>query len=586
MINIRNRDFRFRPDDFAFEAIAGQTQYGRHRDDWGNWFGNNNPTWLWHYFLPEHYLARNPQLAVKTTKQMLANYPNSTRLYPISRTPQRFNDPHQFNHVTSGNSAMPYRDDLFGPDFATSVFISDPVHNVVHREVLEPDGVTFKSRRAHDEERSEFLASSDNWFRPIMLKSGPDGALYIADMYRLVLEHPEWITKDIQHRLDLRAGDDKGRIYRVYPEGATLRKPPRLDRLDTPGLVAALDSPNGWQRDTAQRLLIHRADKSAVEPLEQLIAASKNPKSRLQALCTLDGLNALRAETILAALKDSHPAVREHAVRLSEPLLASAPAVLDALLKLVADPNPRVRYQLAFSLGECPDSNAAEALVKLADTSDANIITVVLSSAPRHAKAMLGWLESLPPDSRARKLKSQLQKLVASPVDPTKVRPIIERTNIISAGQRAERMKVLAQYKDIEKLKGDATKGAVPFREHCASCHRFKGEGTEVGPDLAAMAGKPIEAFVIAIIDPNAAMEARYQNYTATLRDGREVSGILIAETVTSLTLRSATGHDETVLRADIRELTASGLSLMPEGLEQTLAPPAMADLISYLLAP
>src|SRR5206468_8276307 len=80
-VNLSGRDFRFRPDTGEFEAVEGQTQYGRHRDDWGNWFGNNNPTWLWHYYLPEHYLARNPHLSVRATKQMLANYPESTRLY-------------------------------------------------------------------------------------------------------------------------------------------------------------------------------------------------------------------------------------------------------------------------------------------------------------------------------------------------------------------------------------------------------------------------------------------------------------------------------------------------------------------------
>ena len=333
-------------------------------------------------------------------------------------------------------------------------------------------------------------------------------------------------------------------------------------------------------------MLVHRADKSAVKALEDVVAGSSRAKSRLQALCTLDGLDALRPEIILAALKDDHPAVREHAVRLSEPLLASAPSLVAALVRLVDDPSPRVRYQLAFTLGECSDNRAAEALTKLADTSDANITAAVLSSAPRHAQAMLARLESLPSAGRAENLKPHLQKLVAAPVHPASLKPIVERTNIISAAQRAERTKILAQYKDVEKLKGDAAKGAELFRQHCASCHRFKGEGTDVGPDLGTMAGKPLEAFVTAIIDPNAAMEARYQSYTATRRDGSEISGIIVGETVTSLTLRIATGQDETVLRTDIKELTASGLSLMPEGLEQAFPPQSMADLLSYVLAP
>ena len=190
-VSISGRDFRFRPDTGEFEAIEGQTQFGRRRDDWGNWFGNNNPNWLWHYWLPDRYLRRNPHLAVKSSKQMLANYPDNTRCFPISVPPIRFNQPQAVGHVTSGCSPAPYRDDLFGPGFATSVFISEPVHNLVHREVLEPDGVSFTSHRAPDEQDREFLASTDNWFRPTMLKTGPDGALYIADFYRFVLEHPE-----------------------------------------------------------------------------------------------------------------------------------------------------------------------------------------------------------------------------------------------------------------------------------------------------------------------------------------------------------------------------------------------------------
>src|SRR5262249_5893526 len=158
----RGHDFRFQPAEGRFETVAGQTQYGRHRDDWGNWFGNNNPTWLWHVFVAEHYLARNPMLPVKSVKQYLANYPDSTRVFPISRSMQRFNAIGRLNHVTSANSAMPYRDELFGPEFENSVFISEPVHNVVPCEILEPDGITFASHRADNEQTREFLASTDN----------------------------------------------------------------------------------------------------------------------------------------------------------------------------------------------------------------------------------------------------------------------------------------------------------------------------------------------------------------------------------------------------------------------------------------
>ena len=110
--------------------------------------------------------------------------------------------------------------------------------------------------RADDEQKSEFLASSDNWFRPTMIQTGPDGALWVADMYRYVIEHPEWIPKDWQKKLDLRAGHDKGRIYRIYPSDKKPRDIPRLDKMSTKELAATLESPNGWTRDIAQQLLI------------------------------------------------------------------------------------------------------------------------------------------------------------------------------------------------------------------------------------------------------------------------------------------------------------------------------------------
>ncbi|TXT51231.1 MAG: Membrane-bound dehydrogenase domain protein, partial [Limisphaerales bacterium] len=312
-VNISGRDFRFRPDTGEFEPESGQTQYHRSRDDWGNWFGNNNPTWLWHYTISDAYLRRNPRLAVKTTKQVLANYPDSTRVFAVSQLPIRFNQPQSAGHVTSGCGSAPYRDELFGPAFATSVFACEPVHNAVHREVLTPDGATFTSRRAEDEQDREFLASTDPWFRPVLARTGPDGALYVADYCRFVLEHPEWIAPETQSRLDLRAGADKGRLYRVLPVGAKLRATPNLAKLNNAALAAALDSPNGWQRDTVQRLLFERSAKDTAPALGRLAAQASSPKVRVQALAALGTLQALAGDVVRAALRDPDPHVRVQA---------------------------------------------------------------------------------------------------------------------------------------------------------------------------------------------------------------------------------------------------------------------------------
>jgi putative heme-binding domain-containing protein len=306
----------------------------------------------------------------------------------------------------------------------------------------------------------------------------------------------------------------------------------------------------------------------------------------------LSGLKALTPDVLLAALGDQDAAVREHAVRLTEAGArhvggdVEAARILDAVLALRRDAAPRVRYQVAFTLGEWDDERCAEALVELARGPDENIRNAALSSAPRHVQGMLALSEKLPENDPARANVPMLRKLLAAPPALATRNIIIERTNTLSVGQRAEREKVLARYTGVASLKGEARSGAELFQQNCAQCHRLRGEGIEVGPDLGMMAGKPVEQLVVGILDPNAAMESRYQSFTAMTTSGHEVSGIIVAETPTTLTLRAPNRPDETVLRAELKELIAGGLSLMPEGLENALSPQQLADLIAYISSP
>ena len=135
------------------------------------------------------------------------------------------------------------------------MFVSEPVHNLIHREVMKPKGVTFTSQLADDEQTSEFLASSDNWFRPTMIQTGPDGALWVADMYRYVIEHRSG-SRRTGKRSSTCAGHDLGHIYRIYPTDKTPRTIPRLDKLKPAELVKQLESPSGWVADTANQLLV------------------------------------------------------------------------------------------------------------------------------------------------------------------------------------------------------------------------------------------------------------------------------------------------------------------------------------------
>ncbi len=561
-ISISGRDLRFRPDTGDFEAVSAQTQFGRRRDDWGNWFGNNNPTWLWHVMLPDHYLRRNPRLAVKRVQHVLANYGDSTRVYPASAPMVRPNQPWSLNHVTSGCSPTPYRDDLFGPEFATTVFASEPVHNVVHREVLVRDGAGFTSHRAEGEEQSEFLASTDNWFRPITTKTGPDGALYIADMYRFVLEHPEWISPETQARLNLRAGDDKGRIYRVVPEGVSRRQIPNLTTRTSAELVAAMDHVNGWQRDTAQALLLERADLAATRPLIQLLGVAHAPQVRIQALATLGGLRALSPEVIVVALSDPHPAVRCEALRQSEALAGRSEAMLAAVVATASDSDASVRLQVAFSLGAWPAEKIEPTLRDLATRDDADEwLRIAIMSSLRPDSALFGQIDSKNP--------------IPKPAVMVALTP-----------SSADRAQVISGYADVEKLSGDPVRGHQQFQTLCSSCHRLRGEGNEVGPDLGMVGSKPLDWLLTAIFDPSQSVEARYRAWTLTLKSGEALDGLVAAETGNNLVLRLAGGVEHAVLRSDLASLVPSKQSLMPSGFESALQPQNLADLLRWLRAP
>ena len=560
-LSISGRDIRFHPETDEFETVSAQTQYGRRRDDWGNWFGNNNPTWLWHVTMPEHYLRRNPKVAVRRVSQVLANYEDSTRVYPASTSMVRPNQPWSLNHVTSACSPTPYRDDLFGVEFASSVFISEPVHNAVHREMLERDGSGFRSRRAPGEERTEFLASTDNWFRPTTTRTGPDGALYVADMYRFVIEHPEWISPEMQARLDVRAGSDRGRIYRVVPEGRPRRGLPDLTRLGGPELARALDSPNGWQRDQVQRMLAARPGVDVVPELERLLSPSRAPQVRLQALATLGLLKALTPASVIAALADPNAWVRCEALRQSEVFAGRAPEIFSAVSATTIDGDAAVRLQAAFSLGAWPPNRAEPFLADLAARADSDEVTrtAVLSSL-RPDSALFAKLNRK--DAPAR--SAAVAVVAAKPSSP-------------------DRAAVIAGYAGLSQRVGDAVHGKKLYQDLCVPCHRLRGEGHEVGPDLAMVGSKPLDWLLAAILDPGQAVEARFRAWSIRLKSGDILDGLVSTETVNNLVVRMAGGVEQAVLRSDIAAVEPLKTSLMPGGFETALKLSDMADLVAWL---
>src|SRR5262249_42504594 len=149
-VNTSGRDLRIRPDTGALDLQAGQTQYGRSRDDWNNWFGNNNSWPMYHFVLSDHYQRRNPHLPTPDPRVQAPLVPGAWQVSLPRPTLPRFTDPPGANHSPSACSAIVYRDELFGPAFAGNSFVSEPVHDLVHREIMAPKGVTFTSQRASD----------------------------------------------------------------------------------------------------------------------------------------------------------------------------------------------------------------------------------------------------------------------------------------------------------------------------------------------------------------------------------------------------------------------------------------------------
>lgn len=388
---IGSRDFRFKPDTGELDAQSGPSQFGRNPDNWGNWFGEMNSWPLWHYVLQDHYIRRNPHVPAPDPVQQVVT-PKNPAVFPVSKSEKRFHSFTDAGHFTSASAAMIYRDELlFGMSETRHAFTCEPFHNLVQHNLVTDDGVSFQSHRASEEATHDFFASEDRWCRPVMTRTGPDGALWVVDMYRYMIEHPEWLPPEGKADLlpHYRLGEERGRIYRVFSNDKPPRKLIPLGTLTLPQLINAFDSPNGWQRDKAQMMLLWKNDFAAVPLLENLVRKSKNPLARLHALCTLDGLGALQPDLVERALGDLHPGVRINALRLAES--RANPGVISAAVKLVNDNDLKVRLQLACTLGEWKNLRAGAVLGRLAvaNHDDKFMIAAVMSSALPHSLALV-----------------------------------------------------------------------------------------------------------------------------------------------------------------------------------------------------
>ncbi len=361
---------------FAHESTFSRGQWGITQDNVGRLFHNNNSDPIRYDAAPAEYFARNSALTdpAAPNAQLV---PADLRIWPLRVTPgvnrgyKSLDSTGRITAVTAACGPLVYRGTLL-PDLRNDVFVCEPSGNLIKRIKLEPNIDRLVGKNVY--EGTEFIASTDERFRPVNLANGPDGGLYIVDMYHGIIQHRIYLTTYLRHQIESRGladGAGMGRIYRVVPEGGGAAPAPfDLSKETSAQLAARLESHNGWFRDTAQRLLVERKDAASFAPLRQLALNLKAPAySRIHALWTLEGANGLDRDTIVAALNDPDATVCAAAIRVSEPLLAKGD---DDLLNRVAQLHPEadapyeVILQQSLSLGASKNPRAVDALFALA----------------------------------------------------------------------------------------------------------------------------------------------------------------------------------------------------------------------------
>jgi len=363
--NHRTR-FKYKNGVFVSEQTIFRGQWGMSQDDHGRLVYNSNSDQLRLDWLPAEYLDRNPNHDAAGAN---VDPVKDQRVWPgrvtpgINRGYQKgmLNEDGRLAKFTAACGPVIYRGDNFPPEFYGNAFVCEPSANLVKRNILDLTGGVPLGRFAYIDQ--EFLTSTDERFRPVNAYTGPDGALYVVDMYHGIIQHRYFLTSYLRKQAESRGMDKTsgvGRIYRIVNQ-----KPgpaPNLGSASVAGLVKALEHPNGWWRDTAQQLLVQKRDGRAVPRLEKLARSKASDASRVQALWTLHGLDALRPQLLAELIGNSTPPVKSTAARLHGMVKGDVKELLPA----ANDPSPSVKIQTALALGESKTSEAFEAMVDLA----------------------------------------------------------------------------------------------------------------------------------------------------------------------------------------------------------------------------
>lgn len=350
LLDLRGQDFRFNLEQKKLERIGESSGgFGLGMNEWGHLFETHNLNHISHLVFPDRYLE-GFQLSLDHTLSNISDHEENglARVYPIGEQESRVNHPEQSGYFSGSCGVAYYDDNAFGPGYEGTVWVADVVLNLVHVDKVKPKGASFTATRI--KEKKEFLASNDRSFRPVNITVGPDGSVYVVDMHRKVIEHPEWIPDEIEKGLDLSAGKEQGRIYRIRKENSGTKPFDVAQWKTIDGMISGLEHPNYWVRITAHRLLMDKTlDNGQLENVSKLLRSNFD-KARLHALWILETKSALTTGQMMESLQDPSAGVRENALVIAEKYLSANHALLLKCMALTSDENQRVRMQAALSL--------------------------------------------------------------------------------------------------------------------------------------------------------------------------------------------------------------------------------------------
>lgn len=787
-LSLAARDFEFSPYGGDWRAVAGNSQYGFYEDAGGRRFvcSNRNPCDL--LLAEAEQVANNALLPLSQWTHNVMPSAEASQVFPLVNAWTTSNL--HAGTFTAACGVFRYESDLLGDRIGGDFLACEPTGSLVQRYRTLDMRIVPDVVRAH--EQSEFLASRDPWFRPVDLIDGPDGALYVVDMHRAVIEHPDWMPKELQQRSDMRWGDQAGRIYRVVPINKSLHRNNACNfAASTPiDWVTQLSSANRWTRTVAARLIsqhLHTLNatsddersaeeqRATIDSLRRILrdganvdastSTEVNEFSVMHSLWLLESAKALQFDDLRFAASHAHADVRRQAVRLLQRHRKEWPQADECMLWLAGDPVAVVRFQWLLEFAAELTSDELEPLLLAAslptatnadDDSDRHWLSQALSLVnhpvvPAFLQRMLanessdhevlapliqrmGWsdegetlrvlLEDSPNEQvldaqlhayaqgmllRARSwdqvtasfsepLRNKLNAMIANDlriaadvnaaaaerlaafrragmrrsaeteqlcrrvldsadaelyreslllarrmnlegiedalvakacelppalaaatiqtisehapwshalvtaiesgamplgmVDPASLGRLQRHpdsklaariTQAMASRYTEDAAQALTRYQDALQGEPNLANGNKAFTTHCASCHRIRDTGFAVGPDISDMRTQTPQQILVAILDPNAAIDASYFRYSILTVDGQVLEGLLEDSSDASATLVMQESKRRTLARDQIEALRATGKSMMPEGFENQLSPRDMCDLIGYL---